>query len=73
MGEVWFASRPRCPVHGQMRYDLAACRWSCAGWDGEGCDHTVAGEELEWCPLGTVEGIRWREPFPVAGREPGGG
>jgi hypothetical protein len=45
---TWFVPEPRCPVHGQMREDLAADSWACAGWDGEGCGYRVRNEDLDW-------------------------
>jgi hypothetical protein len=73
MGEAMFAHQPRCPEHGQMRYDQLMSRWECRGFDGERCPHVVTDEELSWTPLGAVEAIQWAEPFTVRGRAPGGG
>lgn len=46
-GPVYIAADPRCPVHGQMREDFAADSWTCAGFDGEGCDHVIRNEDRE--------------------------
>jgi hypothetical protein len=47
-GPAWIdPEAPQCPHHGQMRQDFARDLWTCAGWDGEGCDHTVRNEDLE--------------------------
>jgi hypothetical protein len=54
VGAYW-RPLPRCPVHGQMQYLDTESRWTCAGFDGEGCDHTVTDEELAWQPLGQVD------------------
>ena len=58
MGEakLWSAPQPRCPVHGQMHFDFPVDRWTCPGWDGEGCDHTVRSEDQDWTYLGTTDG-----------------
>jgi hypothetical protein len=61
-GPIWISPEPRCPVHGQMREDLAASAWTCAGWDGEGCDHVVRNEDREPVLIGiagpmTIRGV----------------
>jgi hypothetical protein len=51
---------PRCPAHstpgdatsGVMRFVFETDTWTCRGWDGEGCDHTVRNEDLELTYLG---------------------
>ena len=54
-GEIWFAPIPRCPTHGQMKFDAKASLYVCMGYDGEGCDFTIPDDGLEWSPLGTVD------------------
>ncbi len=44
--ELYAAPLPRCPVHGQMTYVPAMCRYECRGWDGEGCGTVVTDEEM---------------------------
>jgi hypothetical protein len=72
MADAWFAPLPRCPEHGQMSRRsetrplsggmslITRTEWICHGWDGEGCDHRVPDEDLDWQPLGEAEirGIR---------------
>lgn len=60
-GPVYMAAEPRCPVHGQMREEFAMDRWTCAGFDGEGCDHVVRNEDHDLTQI-AVAGpmtIRW--------------
>jgi hypothetical protein len=53
---AWFAPIPVCPAHGQMRPDHAgAARWTCRGYDGEGCDTPpVQWTDADWQPLGRI-------------------
>lgn len=57
-GPAWIAAEPRCPVHGQMREDFARDTWTCAGFDGEGCDHVVRNEDRELVLIGTAGPVR---------------
>jgi hypothetical protein len=50
---IYFAAIPACPVHGRMHADGPE-GWSCAGWDGEGCDYRAA---PDWQLLGEVDGL----------------
>lgn len=59
-GPAYIAAEPRCPVHGQMREDFATDTWTCAGWDGEGCEHTVRNEDRELVRIGTMDAMRIR-------------
>src|SRR5579859_5021422 len=63
-GTVWIQPEPRCPVHGQMRLDFARDTWTCAGWDGEGCDHAVRSEDLELLRIGIAVPVRIRLEVP---------
>jgi hypothetical protein len=47
-GNGQVALEPSCPVHGRMSLDFARDSWVCHGWDGEGCDHVVRMEDMEW-------------------------
>jgi hypothetical protein len=71
MGEVWFAHQPQCPEHGQMRYEPVMSRWTCGGFDGEGCGHVVTDEDIEWQSLGAVRDGQWKVAFRATGRPPG--
>lgn len=42
-GEVYILPRPRCPTHGYLTHHSTA--WTCPGYDGEGCPHTVTDAE----------------------------
>ena len=56
------AAEPRCPVHGKMHLDFPADTWTCRGFDGEGCEHRVRTEDLDWLPLsgpGVIRGLQW--------------
>lgn len=55
------ATEPRCPVHGRMSLDFPVDKWICHGWDGEGCDHVVRMEDMDWIPAENirVEGVQW--------------
>jgi hypothetical protein len=56
VGDVFLSKLPRCPVHaGLMRWDGRAT-YTCAGYDGEGCPHTVTVDELPWVHLGQTTG-----------------
>jgi hypothetical protein len=58
-GYGWTAPLPRCPVHGQMKhFPGTVLSWYCAGFDGEGCDYVVTGDDINWQPLGENEGAR---------------
>ena len=65
-GALYMKSWPQCPVHGQMRLDKAApppqVLWTCAGWDGEGCDHQVDAADIPWVHIGEAENVtlQWR-------------
>jgi hypothetical protein len=54
---------PHCPVHDQMHLDFALDTWSCRGWDGEGCDHRVRAEDLDWIDVTgiTMTGVQFGE------------
>ncbi len=66
-GYCQIAPIPRCPVHGQMHYHseliplgggisrIVNTSWICKGWDGEGCDHEVNFDDLDWRLIGTAE------------------
>jgi len=58
-GQVYGKLPPRCPVHGTMRRSREVpppqVLWACRGWDGEGCDHSVRGEDVPWQHIGSVE------------------
>lgn len=28
--------------------------WTCAGWDGEGCEHEVDGADIPWRDIGEL-------------------
>jgi hypothetical protein len=58
-GQLYLMPDPVCPAHGQMHQDFAMDQWTCAGWDGEGCDHVVTNEE------------RWRDAKPLGTADPG--
>lgn len=59
-GQAYIKSAPRCPVHhGQMREDFAMDQWTCAGWDGEGCDHVVRNEDVPWVHIGEITELNW--------------
>jgi hypothetical protein len=69
VGEMYYAPRPECPEHGTMSHIQPPpgedrvwppAHWVCHGWDGEGCDHTVTDDELDWTVVGTVEQMQWR-------------
>lgn len=62
MSDAWFATVPRCPVHGQLHHDRDT--WTCPGWDGEGCDYAVTAADLKWAYLGKAEDIQleWSVP-----------
>ena len=76
MADAWFATVPRCPVHGQLSRRtetkptgggmslIVRTWWACAGWDGEGCDYQIADEDLDWQLLGNAEAIQleWSVP-----------
>lgn len=55
--QLLFAPRPTCPVHqAPMHLDATADTWTCAGYDGEGCDTPpVPVEAADWRSLGTIE------------------
>lgn len=56
---------PRCPVHkGPMRFELPMDRFTCAGWDGEGCGEMVRAEDF-FTAVGTIA-----EPAEVIVRHP---
>jgi hypothetical protein len=59
-GPIYIAAEPRCPVHGQMRENFETDTWTCAGWDGEGCDHVVRNEDREPVHIGTAGPMRIR-------------
>jgi len=46
--DLYTLPEPCCPVHGGLRYMDALDTWVCHGWDGEGCEHQVAGPDVEW-------------------------
>jgi hypothetical protein len=54
-----YAPVPECPVHGRMRLDFAMDRWTCPGFDGEGCGHVVNEEDRDYRPLGIVDQADW--------------
>ena len=70
MADAYFATVPRCPVHGQLSrrtqtkpYSdgsslIVRTWWACAGWDGEGCDYQIADEDLDWQYLGQAGDIQ---------------
>lgn len=60
-GPVWIMPEQACPVHGQMREDFARDSWTCAGWDGEGCDHVVRNEDRELVRIGVAGPMTIRE------------
>ena len=55
-GKIYCKPRPRCPVHGTMRLagPPPSLLWTCAGWDGEGCDYQAGSGELPWAYIGDV-------------------
>ena len=63
-GTCYVAPHPRCPVHGQMKWEVPPPgadrvwppgRYICHGFDGEGCVHTVAEKDLDWTEIGTAD------------------
>jgi hypothetical protein len=57
-----------------MRCDYDAARWTCAGYDGEGCDTPpVNFADQDWQPLGTID-VEWADGGrgwqPVGGTDP---
>jgi hypothetical protein len=38
-----------------MSYAFAADSWVCHGFDGEGCQHTVRCEDMDWQPIGYAD------------------
>jgi len=59
MNKIYIAATPICPEHkGLMRHSLSMSRWECRGFDGEGCEHIVTDEEMEWKYLGKGE-VSW--------------
>jgi hypothetical protein len=58
-GQVYCKLPPRCPVHGAMRMSREVpppqVLWTCHGWDGEGCGHSVRGEDIPWQHIGDVK------------------
>lgn len=58
MGDMSVATAPRCPVHGQMQYQPRPApqpsKFTCAGWDGEGCPHVVIVCDLDWQPVTSI-------------------
>ena len=57
-GRRYMKQRPECPVHGQMRMaDVPPPRvlFTCAGWDGEGCDYEVDANDIPWQDIGAAE------------------
>lgn len=67
MGDMYIAARPSCPVHGPMHPGERAVvagghevrTWVCHGWDGEGCNHTVGSDDLEWELIGQASQVTW--------------
>ena len=66
-GSLYVRPEPRCPTHGQMKRRVACDpapdggtvveAWTCAGFDGEGCDHVRLGSDVPWTYLGESDGI----------------
>jgi hypothetical protein len=59
-GPAYIMPEPRCPEHGQMRLDPGRDTWTCAGWDGEGCDHAVRCADVKPVPIGFAGPVRIR-------------
>jgi hypothetical protein len=69
--EVFIIPASVCPVHGRMRQNFAMDQWTCAGFDGEGCDQVVTNEELfrNAKPLGTagISDLEWQRQSRTRG------
>lgn len=57
--QVYVLPWPRCPAHGQMQRQQDSGDWTCAGFDGEGCDEQVSDREWQAHPqhAGTMDPI----------------
>lgn len=61
-GHAYMKSTPTCPQHGRMRLhgippdELV---WTCAGFDGEGCGHTILNNDVEWVLVGPITELNW--------------
>ena len=64
-GSLYVKTMPRCPVHGKMRMGNVPpprVLWTCAGFDGEGCDYEVDGNDIPWEHIGYADRIEFTAP-----------